>query len=453
MTIPSGKTRRVVLCVYGAALLYFILKLVYCAFWVGGTPDEPQHVGYLAEITRNPALIPDFVSMPMYGKLPQIAGQMTVRPAQGTVNYLGHPPLYYLFMSLFGAVSFPGDGTALVDVTRLRIVNMVLSSAAVVLAFRIGYRKIGERSPVYHLLYAAAIVTLPMLGYVSSGISNDNLVFLGFAVFFSGIVRYDEGKLDFPAYLLIGVGFLLGAFSKLTAALVMLIMLVAILVMSVIRTKSLKLVANKWFLLTLPCYLLFLAYEIIIYRRYGAFQPTLANLPPEFFRTTNFYVAPENRVAMTLLQYARHFLGGIGYTWSSIYGHNEAVTAAMNNRQAGVVYWIPVAAALAAAVVQAVRKNADRFTIPAAAGFLGTLAYHFYNGWSGFLKNGYTGGNQARYYLFLIIPFALAFAGFLPEAKTKKAKAILTVLAVLLVALWVLGDAPRLLLAGIPATA
>ena len=444
----ARKTRRLLLCIYGAALLYFVLKLLYYALCVGGTPDEGSHIAYLAELTKHPALIPDFASMPMYRTVSETAFQAVFAPVEGSVNYLGHPPLYYLLLTLANAVSFRPDGTILAEVFRLRLINIAIASAAVVLAFRIGYRKLRDRSPVLHLLFAAAVVTLPELGYIASGVTNDNLAFLAFALFFTGVVRYDEGKADLKAYALIGAGFLLGSFSKLTTALILLIMLLVILVISVIRTKRLGLVANRYFLMILPCFLLFLAYELMIRRRYGAWQPSLAALAPDYYTQTVFYVAPEDRVPMTFLQYLVKFLGGIGHSWSSAYSDpGSAVSGAMHNGLFGIVYWIPVAAAAAAAVIQAVRRKADAFTIPAVLAFFGTLAYHILTGWSGFRKSGYTGGAQARYYLFLIIAFALSFARGIPEPKTKKAKALTAAFSLILVILWLIGDAPRLLLA------
>ena len=444
----ARKTRRRLLCIYGAALLYFVLKLLYYALCVGGTPDEGSHLAYLAEITKHPALLPDFASMPMYRTLSETAAQQVLAPVEGSVNYLGHPPLYYLLLALADAVSFRPDGTILVEIFRLRLINILMASAAAVLAFRAGYRKLRERPPACHLLFAAAVVTLPELGYIASGVTNDNLAFLAFALFFTGVIRYDEGKADLKTYALIGIGFLLGSFSKLTAALIMLVMLAVILVISVLRTKSLKLILNRNFLLTLPCYLLFLVYELLIRSRYGAWQPSLSVLAPDFYATTVFYVAPENRVPLTFFQYLVKFLGGIGHSWSSAYSDpGSAVSAAMHNGLFGVVYWIPVAAAFIAAGFQAVRKKADAFTIPSVLAFFGTLAYHILTGWFGFQRSGYTGGAQARYYLFLMIPFALAFALGIPEPKTGKAKAVTTALAIILSILWLLGDAPRLLVA------
>ncbi len=445
----SRKTRRILVWIYGAALLYFVLKQLYYAVYVGGFPDQQVHLSYIIEMCRKPSLLPDFANMPVWYCARWDGLTEYMYRVEGAVNYLGHPPLYYLIVALTGPVRFLEDGGLALDYLRVSLVSIAMTSCGAVLAFRLGYKYLKSRSPFIHALFAAAVATLPELGYVGGGASNDNLAFLAFAIFFTGVMRYSrEDKPDLKTYLLIGTGFLLGSFSKMTMAMIMLVMLVVILVMSVIRTKRFGLIANKWFLATLPCYLLFLAYEIAVYRRYGGFQPSLAAIAPEFYKTSVFYVAPENRVPMTFLQYLVRFAGGIGHSWSSVYNDpGTDFSLRMHNGAFGVVYWIPAAAALAAAAVQLIRRKADRYTIPAVAAFLGTMAYHIVSGWSGFLKSGYAGGAQARYYLPLIIPFAFIMCEFLPPLfRTEKAKKAGAVLAVLLILCQVAGDVPRVLL-------
>ena len=448
-------TRRLLPGIYIAALVYFVLKLVYYALYVGSFPDEGSHISYVIAMARSPALIPDYAHMARYITAGSEGGLSLVKPIEGAVNYLGHPPLYYILMSLFGGISFRPDGLAAVDVLRLRLANIVLSSAAAAIAFFIGGRRLKDRSPAVHALYAFAIATLPELGYVSAAVSNDNLAFFAFVLFFAGLLRYDEGKADFRAYALIGAGFFLGSFSKLTTALIMLIILAAVLIISVVRTRSLRLVTSRYFLLTLPSLLLFLAYELMVHRKYGSWQPSLSLVAPEYFLKTNFYVAPENRVPMTFLQYLRHFAGSIGYSWSSLYGHRQEVTNLMNNRLYGLVFWVPVALAFLGTVLQYVKpgkgeraeERPDSYSFPVMLAFLGTLAYHCLSGWKGFLQSGYTGGAQARYYLFLIVPFALTMCERIPPLfRTRTAKRAGAALALALIALWLAGDAPRLLL-------
>ena len=445
----SRKTRRILVWIYGAALLYFVLKQLYYAVYVGGFPDQQVHLSYIVEMCRNPSLLPDFANLPVWYGTSWDGLTLYLYKLDEAVNYLGHPPLYYLIVALTGPVRFLEDGGAALDYLRVSLVSIAMTSCGAVLVFRMGYRYLKSRSPFVHALFAAAAATLPELGYVGGGASNDNLAFLAFAVFFTGIMRYDrEDKTDLKTYLLLGTGFLLGSFSKMTMAMIMLVMLIVILVMSVIRTKSLKLITNRRFLITLPCYLLFLAYEIVIYRRYGGFQPSLAAIAPAFYETSVFYVAPENRVPMTFLQYLVRFAGGIGHSWSSIYNDpGSAFSLAVHNGVFGIVYWVPVAAALAAATVQLIRRKADRYTIPAVLGFLGTMSYHVVSGWSGFLKSGYAGGAQARYYLPLMIAFAFIMCEAVPPLfRTEKAKKAGAVLVVILILCQIAGDVPRVLL-------
>ena len=447
----TRRTRRTILWIYGAALLYFVLKQCYFAVFVGGFPDQMAQLSYVAHMARFPSLVPDFTAMFQY-RSTGAAGATVLAPT-GQLNYLNHPPLYYLLMAFAGRVRVLEGGAVSLNLLWLRFCNIILSSAAVVLAFRLGYTRLRERSPLVHALYAMAVATLPMLAYVGASVNNDNLAFLAMVVFFTGLLRYQEDKVDLKTYLLIGTGFLVGSLSKVTTALIFGIMLAVVLVMSVIRTRSLKLILNRYFLATLPCYLLFLAYELYIKKQYGTWQPSLYNIDPAYFMTTNFYVPPEERVPMTLVQYMRHFIGGMGYTWSSLYGHNAEVNDIMNNRHFGIVFWIPVAAAAFAALLQCVRRKFDRITLPAVIGFLGAMAGHFWSNWKGYPVSGYLGAVQARYYLAMIVPLAFIMCDQIPPLFAKR-KAPAVVLAVLLMAGWVAGDALRLaVLYGFPATA
>ena len=63
-TLPAGKKRRILLWIYGAALLYFVLKQVYFAVWVGGFPDQLGHFSYLAWLSDHPTFLPDFRALP-----------------------------------------------------------------------------------------------------------------------------------------------------------------------------------------------------------------------------------------------------------------------------------------------------------------------------------------------------------------------------------------------------
>ena len=47
----SRKTRRILIGIYGAALLYFIVKQVLLALYVSGFPDQRAHFSYIVEMS------------------------------------------------------------------------------------------------------------------------------------------------------------------------------------------------------------------------------------------------------------------------------------------------------------------------------------------------------------------------------------------------------------------
>ena len=450
---PDRKKRRVLYAIYATALLYFVLKQVYFAVWISGFPDQMAHLSYVLEMARKPFLLPDFATLPNYLETGEQNGLTLYRITSRGINYLNHPPLYYHLMALLGGIRKLPDGILGVSTMRLRFLNIALSSTAVMLALRLGYTRLKNRTPLVHALYAGAIVTLPMLAYVGASVNNDNLAFLGLVLFFTGLLRYQEDRTDLKTYLLIGIGFFIGSMSKLTMALICALILLAVLVMSIIRTRSLKLILNKNFLLTLPFYLALLAYELYIKNRYGTWQPSLYDINRDYYFTTIFYVKPEHRVPMTLWQYALHFAKGMGYTWSSMYSHNHEAALIMQNSVYGIVYWIPVAAALFAAARQAVRRSFDRITWPVVIGFFGTMAYNFYSNWRGYPISGYLGAISARYYLPLIVPLAYILCDQFPPLFEKR-RLTGRILALVLLACWLAGDALRLvILYGFPVTA
>ena len=438
--------RRITLGIYGFMMLYFVLKECYCAVFIAGFPDQMVHLSYIVHMARCPSLLPDFSTIPVYYVVSEQGNLVQLAVNGGIVNYLCHPPLYYLLMSLSGAVRITSETTATVNLMALRFCNVLLSSAAMALAFRLGYTRLKGRSPLVHALFACAVATLPELGYVGAGLNNDNLAFLALVLFFTGLLRYEEDCLDWKTYLLIGTGFFLGAFAKVTMALVFAAMLGVVLIMSILRTRSLKLILNRRFLICLPAFGLFLIYEVLVHQRWGAWQPSLETIAPDYFYTTVFYVPPEQRTPVTFLQYVGIFTRGVAHSWSSLNGHNQRVNEIMDNGVFGVVYWIPVALAFFAAVRRIVRREPDRISLPVVLSFLFTLVFHFWSKWKALPATGYLGGVKARYYLAMIVPLAFLMCRDIPPLfRSPSAKRAGQVLAVLLIGYWIGGDWLRLL--------
>ena len=441
--IPNfRKAGRSVIWIYVAALLYFVMKQVCCFAFMKPFADQGSHLSYVVYMARFPSLLPDFRSMTLYIPDGMRDGLTIYKVYEGTISNMTHPPLYYLLMAFLGGVRPLPDGTCAVDLLRLRMMNMTIGASAVMLAYYIGYSRIRNRSPLVHALYAFAIATLPMLAYVSASVNNDNLAFLALVIFVAGLLRYGEDRIDWRTYMLIGLGFFIGSMTKLTTALMCLLMLGTILILDIIRTGSLRLILNRAFLIVLPCILLFLAYEIWVRRTYGSWQPSLYNLNPEYFYQTEFYTPPEKRLPLTFLQYVRRFVEGMGHSWSSLYGTTPTLNARMHNGVFGAVYWVPVALTVFAAFRDLIRKTGDRLALPVAVGFIGAMAYHFYSNWTGYPVSGYLGGCQARYYLAMIVPLSYIMCTRIPPLIAKR-KILAGILAGLLLAAWIAGDGDR----------
>ena len=89
-------------------------------------------------------------------------------------NYLNHPASYYRVLSLL----LPADGCPTHHtVVVLRLVNVLLSALAVACALGLAPRNETDR-PTY-IVYAAAVVFVPMLAVLGGAITNDNLALLG----------------------------------------------------------------------------------------------------------------------------------------------------------------------------------------------------------------------------------------------------------------------------------
>jgi 4-amino-4-deoxy-L-arabinose transferase-like glycosyltransferase len=131
-----------------------------------------------------------------------------------TSNYLSHPSLYYLSLGIIFNIT--GDNPAH-EIALLRSANVILSASAITLLFLLGTRLF--KTPLTHLVYAAAISMLPKMAIVGGIINNDNLALFGAACAFLGTQRFLEDRITPGTAILTGSGFALAALAKLTAGL------------------------------------------------------------------------------------------------------------------------------------------------------------------------------------------------------------------------------------------
>lgn len=411
----SNKKNLAIIAVYVLMLFCFQFKMFFYMNEIGFVPDEGAHISYVIYMEENKnVIIPDFSEIKMYTVLDNTNPDKVLYEKTDVTCYLGHPPLYYRLMQLTQCVEVVDDGLAYVNVLRLKLTNIILMSISMLLVFYIGYSRIcmytNKLFP--HVIYAAICSCIPMVAFGGSGVNNDNLLFLTFALFFLAILRYVEGKRDLTTYLLAAISINLVFLGKLTLGLIVLMTLFFLVLIELIETKRITIICNTNFWKTIPIYGISIIYYIIILTKYGSVQPSYQIVDPAGYYSSSFYVPEANRVSMAVGEYAVYFFSMFLKTWSAVYnGIFLWFKKEMSIEKIVIdIVLVCVLGALVINLVRWIRKKHNCYTglyIALSLALLITIFVQYRNAYSGFIMNGYTGGYQARYYM-CCIP-AIAF--------------------------------------------
>ena len=402
----------IVVSIYLLLSIFFMYKVNYYNDNVGKFPDEGAHISYIAYLEAEDKIIPDFREMELL-KINNIDSEKTYGTFNDdTINYLGHPPLYYNILRFTGAITV-NDGSVSINMGLLRTVTHIISYLALFLAFYIGYTRI--KRVMTHILYGSIVVSIPMLAYSSAGISNDSLCFLGINIVVLGVIRVVEEKRNLGTYLLIASGVFISLLTKLTAGLIVLVGGFLFLIYIMIKEKSLRVLFCREFAITLPIYLIVLLYYLYNIKTYGGINPSLGLIAPEYYKTTNFYVPVESRRIFTFTEYVDYFFTRFIKSWTGIHSHisvekdkyifsKDTIAIALVLILPAILIFVPIK--------QKISKGLKCFYI----GGIVALAYQFYNAYNG-VKNvsGYLGGFQSRYYLCIVMIMALIISLWIDE--------------------------------------
>lgn len=156
------------LAVILALFSYYVSTLYIKAVPLGEPPDEYAHLTYLKEISQNGRLIPDY------------SGSVIMNSPRK--NYLQHPFLYYTFTGLVGRAMHWDARTNFRNYRRLSSIFVSIGVLLWVLVCR--RLDLGLMQTCAVTLAACAI---PMFTYLAGSINNDNLAYLGVAIFFYGL--------------------------------------------------------------------------------------------------------------------------------------------------------------------------------------------------------------------------------------------------------------------------
>ena len=413
MVSHENRKNIIISLIYASALVYMIFKASFYYREVDWGPDARAHLSYMYYEWENPKqLIPEFehiymLDLDIVGEKAYIVGKTE------DVCYLGHPPAYYKLMSACGAVRYEPQGGTYIDMRRVHICNVLLTMAGILMCLQWGggYIQRAGNHPGIHFLYAAIVSTLPMISYIGSNISNDNILYLDLALVLWGLQRGVEGKRNFATYFLIALGTVLSVLSKLTLGLMVVVGLAVVVLYLMFRERSIRIVCCKEFVLTLPLYFAALAYFFILKGDYHTLQPSLQRLSAESFVHSEW--AMLQGAQRSMWQSIQHFWRGFWGTWTAVYGH--AYSMSRQEKMAALPYYIFMVIFMCyilSSIVRGIRRKVMPEELPMICLGIGSIVAFIYQ-----MRRqvpsymaGRDSGYQARYYICGIAVYALCCA-------------------------------------------
>lgn len=403
--------RAIILADYGGILAFALLQARYFMQQLGGFPDEPAHLSYIAYMKLHGGWLPDFSAMRIYHDT-QPGMLSLAENSANQFNYLGHPPLYYKIMSLVGALRVNGNNVSY-DLTRLRIISLGIGVAGLLLLFYIAYTRL-QQVPLMQLLFALIVISPANMVFGMSGLSNDTLALLTVSIFTLGIIRFAEARCDWVTYLLIAIGISATVLTKLTAGMIVVTAALLVLFYTVVIKRKPKMVRQTSFYLTLPIYLIPIAYFLTLYSRFHTIQPSYQRLAFSEYVTSGMYAPIADRTPMAPSAYAQYFFTQFLNNWSSIVGHVPVTRPGttpftFDAIAVTLIFLAPLGLFLFR------RSRRQRYFVMGYIAILVVTAYQFKTAATGFYSHGYLGGTQARYYQCAIGLFALSIIWMLSQ--------------------------------------
>ena len=378
------------------------------------SPDESAHLGYIYHLQKTGEIIPRYEDMNIFTDfVMKWSEEPNYIYVDDTVNYLCHPPLYYQIMRLAGG--FEDTETPYVvtiNKMQIRYFSMFISAIGLAIILYIGYSRLPSSKPWLHLIYAVASTSVPMLSFELCAVTNDALCLVTTSLCILGLVRFCEERRNVLTYILIAVGISASLLTKLTAAMLCIFMALMVLIVTMIKEKSLSSLLNKGFFISLPIYGIALIYYGIIYSRYGTIHPSLELIASkEYFENTIYYVAESARRSFDFAGYTSYYMERFFLSWSgieTIYRFMKTYVYSLTAIPSELMWLIP-----ALFFTPSVKKCANKLTLPVLAGWFSlilTFIYQFKSAYGTYITRGYLGGFASRYYLPFMSIFALALA-------------------------------------------
>lgn len=382
-----------------AKLIFYALALAFASFKVtyykdhvkfGYPPDETMHLKYVQYVHNHHAIVPNFKEMN---------------------HYLSHPSLYYELID----TAYDKEASLKQNVDNFRSLSILIYLTAFILILYLGFQM--RISLLGHFVYLSIISSIPMHAYLGSSITNDTLAMLGGIIFILGLKRVIEENYTPLTYFILGLGIFIAFFSKLTAALLLFFAIMFFLVRMVYTKKWIKLSKGNIVLLLLFLFPI-LYYQATIMIEYHSLVPTYNHTHPEAYLKSGFYVAPENRLHLSPMQWFERMLHYIHGGWFGIHSHHSIGKEHWSGYLGLLILHIFAIISLFFGCKHEENKSYCLIGKITLLSLFAVLVVQYIFSYNAHVSNGYLGGLQPRYLLPFMFSFAIMASLFIERFKT-----------------------------------
>jgi len=383
---------------------------------LGAPPDERAHLSYIHDVMQPGGWMPDYRAGGIY-------------LMEDNINYLMHPPLYYIAMGVVGSLA-GWDVYAQIHQFRLLNVGLVLIG----LGFFIGFcRRMELNWPVTSVL-TLSLTAVPMFAYYAGSVNNDNLVYTAVAIVLFGLAQgtarspHPSAPALLPGFGWVAVGYTIAALTKVTAGAFLTFFLLFYLLLEW-RRLSLFFQQSAFWVNAFGAVLVVGGYYLFAHWQYGSFLPS-----PRYL-----YVLTPPEDLMTFSEYAQAFWRFMTTRASGVMAHISFTP--MIGVAVKFYHWMflgPLLVWLILRFIPAFRHpdpTRTRLADSLVLAVLAVLALHLHIGYGAYSNTGVLGGMQPRYYLYLA-PLVLAPAFFLLKRHEIQTLLALPLAALVIISFW-----------------
>ena len=362
-----------------------------CGFYlyhgIGDFPDERQHLGYVADVAKSG--FPNYIDGEVFGG--------------GGLNYLNHPPLYYLIAGgIAKLLPELSEGTA----KYVRILNVFISALTLYAIF-LGMRrlKLGMLAIIFGF---AVLLSVPMFTLLSASVNSDPLTILGAALATVACLYCYEEDGRSKAFVLFLSGFTVAFLSKATGALAVTCIALAFGLLnfrlSLVTIKNLRRTQRLVMVLTVLSVGGYFALNLLAY---GKIFPAPQKNPPPDWYLTQYFELPR----IGLRAYWSRFCDVNLTTLISPYGHTDFPDHSWRPViLKSILGSFPIFAAVAIWGEIKAKSSKWRFVVAMILAAVLFVVVYFFKLRLMHLATGYPGGIQARYAFGLLPGIAIVYA-------------------------------------------